>query len=199
MLPHSLYKSAMRRGQLCLASILFILAMAALFICLWISKRYVAPILEGLDRIKGDLSSPEPSNIPEINDLLNFLAQKDKNYEEELQRAEERFALARSELEQLASRKYGEIDPDGYTIFLSNLHTLTPKEKEIFSLYLDGKTAKEIQQILGINENTLKYHNKNIYSKLGVSSRKQLLQYAALMKQRGESSNSLAASSERSS
>ena len=59
--------------------------------------------------------------------------------------------------------------------------TLTPKEKEIFSLYLDGKTTREIQQISEINENTLKYHNRNIYSKLGVNSRKQLLMYAALM------------------
>ena len=33
---------------------------------------------------------------------------------------------------------------------------------------------------LGITENTLKYHNKNIYSKLGISSRKQLLRFATL-------------------
>ena len=51
----------------------------------------------------------------------------------------------------------------------------------IFSLYLDGKTTREIRQISEINENTLKYHNRNIYSKLGVNSRKQLLMYAALM------------------
>jgi DNA-binding CsgD family transcriptional regulator len=30
--------------------------------------------------------------------------------------------------------------------------------------------------ILNIKENTLKFHNKNIYGKLGVSSRKQLLE-----------------------
>jgi len=60
--------------------------------------------------------------------------------------------------------------------------------RAIFPLpfYLNGKSAKEIQQIASISENTLKYHNKGIYSKLGVSSRKQLLQCAALMKQRGE-------------
>ncbi|MFR3368181.1 MAG: hypothetical protein ACLTR4_13940 [Gallintestinimicrobium sp.] len=28
----------------------------------------------------------------------------------------------------------------------------------------------------------MKFHNKNIYNKLGVSSRKQLLRYATLMK-----------------
>ena len=32
-----------------------------------------------------------------------------------------------------------------------------------------------------ITENTLKYHNRNIYSKLGVTSRKELLRYAALL------------------
>ena len=41
-------------------------------------------------------------------------------------------------------------------------------------------------ELAAINQNTLKYHNKNIYSKLGVTSRKQLLEYAALMKYRKE-------------
>ena len=63
--------------------------------------------------------------------------------------------------------------------FLSeNLHTLTPAEKTIYSLYLEGKGTRDIMKELSITENTLKYHNKNIYSKLGVSSRKQLLEYA---------------------
>ena len=38
---------------------------------------------------------------------------------------------------------------------------------------------------LSINENTLKYHNRNIYSKLGVSSRRQLLEFAADIKAAG--------------
>ena len=37
---------------------------------------------------------------------------------------------------------------------------------------------------LGISPNTLKYHNKNIYSKLGISSRKQMLRFAALKQHR---------------
>ena len=31
-----------------------------------------------------------------------------------------------------------------------------------------------------ITENTMKYHNRNIDSKLGISSRKQLLRFASL-------------------
>ena len=64
----------------------------------------------------------------------------------------------------------------------SMLYTLTPTEKEIYRLYLDGKSTKDIMATLNITENTLKYHNRNIYSKLGVSSRKQLLQIANAIK-----------------
>jgi len=61
--------------------------------------------------------------------------------------------------------------------FLSaHLYELTQTERLIYNLYLEGKTTKEIMQELSIKENTLKYHNKNIYSKLGVSSRKQLIE-----------------------
>ena len=59
-----------------------------------------------------------------------------------------------------------------------HLHTLTPAERNIFDLYRAGKTTKEVMAELHISENTLKYHNKNIYGKLGVCSRKQLLEYA---------------------
>ena len=83
----------------------------------------------------------------------------------------------------LAYSRKTEVDPDSYQQFLDNLSTLTPTERDIFNLYIDGRSAKEILDIAGIKENTLKYHNKNIYSKLGVTSRKELLRYAALMKQ----------------
>lgn len=64
-----------------------------------------------------------------------------------------------------------------------NLHSLTPTEKTIYGLYLDGKGTREVMKELCITENTLKYHNKNIYSKLGVSSRKQLIEYARAIKE----------------
>ena len=66
-------------------------------------------------------------------------------------------------------------------VYKRQLCTLTPKEREVFDLYLQGRKGKEIQEILNISQNTLKYHNKNIYDKLGVSSRKELLKYATLM------------------
>ncbi|MBE7050167.1 MAG: hypothetical protein E7394_05270 [Ruminococcaceae bacterium] len=58
------------------------------------------------------------------------------------------------------------------------LPTLTPSERCIYNCYLGGMSTKEVMHELSISENTLKFHNKNIYGKLGVSSRKQLVEYA---------------------
>ena len=51
-----------------------------------------------------------------------------------------------------------------------------------YRLYLEGKRTKEVMAKLNITENTLKYHKRNIYNKLGVTSCKQLLQIAAAAK-----------------
>lgn len=68
--------------------------------------------------------------------------------------------------------------------FLENIHRLTPTENIIYDNYLKGKTTKVIMKELNITENTLKYHNKNIYSKLGVSSRKKLVEIAMELKEK---------------
>lgn len=57
------------------------------------------------------------------------------------------------------------------------LPRLTPSERAIYDCYLAGKSTKEVLKEMNIVENTLKFHNKNLYGKLGVSSRKQLIAY----------------------
>jgi len=61
---------------------------------------------------------------------------------------------------------------------VEHLPHLTPSERAIYDLYLAGKSTKEVLKEMNIVENTLKFHNKNLYSKLGVSSRKQLIEYS---------------------
>ena len=65
--------------------------------------------------------------------------------------------------------------------FKNGVNALTHTEKAIFDYYLQGKTTKEILVLLNITENTLKFHNKNLYGKLGVSSRKQLIAIAKVI------------------
>lgn len=76
------------------------------------------------------------------------------------------------------SEEENAINDEQMQLFLDGVSNLTPTEEKIYHCYLDGKSTKEILEELHITENTLKYHNKNIYSKLGVSSRKQLKEIA---------------------
>lgn len=54
-------------------------------------------------------------------------------------------------------------------------HKLTDREYEIISLIFQGKTNEEIAATLYLSVNTIKFHIKNMYEKLNVKSRTQLL------------------------
>ena len=75
-----------------------------------------------------------------------------------------------------------EISADKLLIFSNGREALTPTEFLIYESYLMGKSTKDILTELNIKENTLKFHNKNIYSKLGVSSRKELIAISKAIK-----------------
>ena len=59
--------------------------------------------------------------------------------------------------------------------FIRGFETLTAREMELFYAYVAGDATKDIMQTMDISENTLKYHSRNLYSKLGVTSRKQMV------------------------
>lgn len=75
-----------------------------------------------------------------------------------------------------------DLSPEQFASFTAGIDELTPTERLIFDAYIAGKTTKEIMAELNIKENTLKFHNKNIYCKLGVSSRKELVRIHKLQK-----------------
>lgn len=122
------------------------------------------------------------------NEIQQVRLQMEQKQQEKLQAQQEReqaqqqFNFAQAALEKAIEKKLESVDPDSYQMFIYNLTTLTPKEEDIFNLYVQGCSTKDIISQLGITENTLKYHNKNIYSKLGVKTRKELLQYIELMR-----------------
>ncbi len=68
------------------------------------------------------------------------------------------------------------IAPERIEIFINGLKLLTPTEKAIYDAYIARVTTKEIMANLNIKESTLKYHNRNLYGKLGVATRKELLE-----------------------
>lgn len=193
MLPLDTYRHIVRESQLNAAGVLLLLTLLLFAVCIYLSHRYVTPILQGLASLKTAQAEHQPSSIPEIEDLFAYLAAKDRLHEEKIIRLQSENAdvqrereRAESALSNLHAAGMQEIDQEAYALFCNNLSSLTPREREIFDLYLEGKTGKEIQEILCINPNTIKYHNRNIYDKLGVHSRKDLLKYATLMMQSSE-------------
>lgn len=70
---------------------------------------------------------------------------------------------------------FTDVSPDTSATFIKGFSLLTPKELAVFKAYISGQETKDILTELDIKENTLKYHSKNLYGKLGVSSRKQLV------------------------
>lgn len=63
---------------------------------------------------------------------------------------------------------------DAAELFINGFDTLTAKELELFYAYIAGDATKDIMKAMDISENTLKYHSRNLYGKLGVRSRKQM-------------------------
>ncbi|MEK6742192.1 MAG: response regulator transcription factor [Nitrospirota bacterium] len=56
--------------------------------------------------------------------------------------------------------------------------SLTPRECEIMIWVKDGKSTSEIASILNISQDTVKFHMKNVFQKLGATSRSQAIAIA---------------------
>ena len=52
-------------------------------------------------------------------------------------------------------------------------YILTKREKEVFMLLVSNKSTKEIANLLGISEKTVRTHISNAMQKLGVKGRAQ--------------------------
>ena len=188
MMPEVLLDAAITGNLWQFMGIVFILFIICLAVSILISNRYVRPVTDAFISIRNsNYEEMQNTTYLEISDLFDYLAEKNRDHEEERHKLELRRQeamadanSAQTKLSRLADKRRKEVDPDAYAMFLANLISLTPKEREILNLYLAGKSAKEIMELIHISENTLKYHNKNIYSKLGVSSRKELLLYSTL-------------------
>ncbi len=204
MIPRADYGSAVIEGTVQVLILVVLLLSFAMSCCILFSKHYLSPILKAMEQIKSKTWGSAPSAIPEIHDLFVYLANQDEEHSSALssmrselaeatqiyQDAQKRYAAAQTELEQaqmelhrLSYARKKEVDPDKFQVFLDGLETLTTTEKMILDYYLEGKTVREIMALAQIKETTIRYHNRNIYSKLNVNSLKQLLLYAAMMRQ----------------
>lgn len=147
---------------LLLMLLIFSVGAAALF-----SRKNIEPVVGALEMVKANqVSNYEKTNIHEIDDLFSFLASRDESEDTVTQPEDTKQTSAL------------------FNAFVKNIKTLSPAERSVFNLYMEGYTAQEITKILCLSINTIKTHNKRIYTKLNVTSRKELLVYVKMMKEK---------------
>jgi len=143
-----------------------------------------------LSRLEGEMQRAQDEYRKELSRVEDEKQGAQDEHRKELSLLERKIQGLQDEYEQLKmqtsrlaySRKQ-EVDPEAYQQYLDNLHRLTQTERQVFDYYIAGMRTKEVMAAMGFKENTLRFHNKNIYAKLGVSSLKELLRYADIAKQ----------------
>lgn len=136
------------------------IASGALFLARYLITRSIQIALKEILERKDERSQ---APLPEIDDLWEFLAALDQQ-----QAAEREISSAPAPAPRVSTAEQIEE-------FKARVASLTAREQEVFGLYASGKRGREILEELHITQNTLKYHNRNIYSKLEVSSRNEMM------------------------
>ena len=156
LIPEDLYSFTWQMQYLKLLLFFICFFVAAYLFCYRIGRRYIDPILDGIEAFtRGDSERPE---IPEIDDLIVYLSREEQK-----------------------KRPSDDIPHIDFQTFAANVEQLSKAERAVFDLYMKGFSAPDIANQLYISMNTVKSHNKRIYKKLNVSSRKELLFFAKMM------------------
>ena len=75
----------------------------------------------------------------------------------------------------------GDAEPEAETTAGGGLTELTPRQREVLRLLIEGKTNKLICRELALSESTVKTHLASIFRRLGATSRTQAVVAAARM------------------
>ncbi len=69
-------------------------------------------------------------------------------------------------------------DVDTLETHVENLavrYALTPRERDVMALLARGNNSQRVEEKLSIKHNTVKFHARNVYAKLGVHSQQELI------------------------
>ena len=133
-----------------------------LVLSIYLSCSFAQPISHSLESIRSEgFMCRESSGVSEIDELFDFIQTK--------MQAAGRPQLP-SNIEEL------------FDSFAQRATCLTPTEHNILKYYADGKGISEVAEQACISINTVRRHNANIYQKLEVGSREELLLYIELFR-----------------
>lgn len=196
LLPDGIYYTYVRQQQSKTVLLLAAVSVLAVGMSLLLGNRYVTPLLRSMEQVKTE-QLDGATQIPEVNDLLAYLAERDRlnestldeirreqvNTQASLAQLQTEHDRLQERLRQLAQSKKDEVYPEEYTYFLHGIKDLSEKERAVFDCYLQGLSTREIATTLNISEDGVRYHNKNIYAKLGVKGLKQMKLFISILQQ----------------
>lgn len=158
--------------------------------------------MQAASRKKGQMELVLKSvHLDEINNALKFLRDQMKKdrIDSEIKIVSNVKQFVSPYIEKLALSRLDEQQKEWLSVIESNLNqiispyigsmplkvSLTPTELQVANLIKDGKTSKEVSNLLNLSTTTVDFHRNNIRSKLGLTNRKTSIR-AHLLSMGGE-------------
>lgn len=196
-LPETLYRAYLRQEQDITIAVLICSLLVAVGAGILLGRRYVRPILQTMEALKTDRPAQEETRIPELDALrghfdvqhrrteamLEEMRQRTDTTRQSLDQLQQEHERLQQRLDQVVETKREQVYPEEYTYFLQAINDLSGKERTVFDCYLKGLSTRETANLMGITEDGVRYHNKNLYTKLGVTGIKQMKMFISIMQQ----------------
>ncbi|SNU09952.1 regulatory protein, luxR family [Lachnospiraceae bacterium] len=165
MMPESYYNEYMNGLRTRWMVILLLVIVISFVTSIILSRRYVSPVLSGMEALKGDSEGGEitKTGYSEIDDLIEFMKSQGSE-------------------EVIVEEKLPENVAILFDRFADNIKKLSPAEWIVMKLYIEGYEIADIPDKAFISMATVRKHNRNIYEKLEVASRDELMLYIDLFR-----------------
>ena len=116
-----------------------------------------------------------------LTPTLQQIEEESRAFRQRMAELQQERQQMQTELTRLADVCKNDADTMDSEHFMEGLPKLTKTERRIFDCYAAGLRSRDIMEQLEIKDSTLRFHNRNIYAKLGINSLKQLQQYIAVL------------------
>ncbi len=176
MLPKEIEEVLIKDYYIFIAISFAAFSFIAFIISYFLVYKVSSPVLDTIKNIQEGKETD--SNVLDFNDIIEYLKQKENKLKEAQEYRKNHQSL---ENENDTSVESLQADITAYQVFIERLSTLTKTERKVFELYMQKMTTQEVTEALNVSINTTRTHNRNIYSKLYVSSYKELMVYVQMM------------------
>ena len=154
----------------------------SLLAVIFIRRSFIRPIVSSLELIKKDNGSGlRKTHIPEIDNFLEYLAalaeERRTSGEGVINTPIESAPVNHKDNVVEMPEQRVDKNADG-VLDMQAFGALSSKELRVAELTLRGYTYTEIADVLELQPNTVKWHQKNLYSKLHINSKRELFELA---------------------